>query len=272
MLSLSNSLSRTRYGILDADAAAYVAAVESALGSSITFTQRRAIDTFIKGEKAASRYTLLKRLYLPIWGQAAANAIDMISLTSGTFNGGVTHGAGYMQGNGSTGYFNMGVSPSTLGLSTGSALTCSLVYEIAGAGNIINIGTYDGTTVIASENSAGGIQNYYPGFTGPTLSVLRADQAGIESFSRLSTTSGQIKLRKTAGVSSSSVYTTLVTGDPPASNLYGLAYNNNGAAGFHSFAKIGCLCVGLGTSAVNVDGFTLSLKNLWETTTGLTLP
>ena len=76
----------------DADADAYISAIRTA-GASVTAAQRDYINDFIRAEKIAARWDSIKRLYLPICGVAAANAICLRSLTSGTFVGSVTHTA-----------------------------------------------------------------------------------------------------------------------------------------------------------------------------------
>jgi len=99
---------------LDPDARLYIAAVEAVLPSNNIATAlpnasnpKRIISDFIKAEKAASRWTLHKRIYLPIYANAAASAVDIVSQTSGEFTlSGVTHAAGYVQGDGTSGYFD----------------------------------------------------------------------------------------------------------------------------------------------------------------------
>jgi len=88
--SLAKSLARQLAPASAAPEASYVAALRAA-GATVTSTQQAAISTFISGEIAAGRWSKHKRLYFPIWGLAAANAICMKSLISGTFSGSVTH-------------------------------------------------------------------------------------------------------------------------------------------------------------------------------------
>lgn len=57
----------------------------------MTAPQVAAISTFISGEIAAGRWSKHKRIYFPVWQLAAANAICMKSLLSGTFSGNVGH-------------------------------------------------------------------------------------------------------------------------------------------------------------------------------------
>ena len=75
---------------IDADASAYIQALAAA-GVTATPTQTSAIDSFIVSQKSANRWTKIKRLYFPIWQNAAANAICMKSLANGTFVGSFTH-------------------------------------------------------------------------------------------------------------------------------------------------------------------------------------
>jgi len=268
MLSLSNSLSRTRYGILDADAAAYVAAVESALGSSITFTQRRAIDTFIKGEKAASRYTLLKRLYLPIWGQAAANAIDMISLTSGTFNGTVTHAAGYVQGNGSTGYFNAG-TPAAAGISGASRMIFDIMLTDTSVLHGMQNGAFDGFYLLDLGATAYGSA----ASAASEVSGALAGAPGVLLMSQTITSARGLYCRKTAGFSTLGSNATLdATALPNFSMFFAGAFNNNGSAANFNNVQSGAFGCGEGLDSSGATSFTLALKTLWETTTGLVLP
>ena len=61
-----------------------------------------------------------------VHGVAAANAIDLAHpATSGTFSGGVTHAAGYVQGDGISGSFDTASSPASNGMSLSSL---SLAY------------------------------------------------------------------------------------------------------------------------------------------------
>jgi hypothetical protein len=53
-----------------------------------------------------------------------------------------------------------------------------------------------------------------------------------------------------------------------------MANNNNGTVGTFSptAARFGAYGMGLGLTAAHAESFSLALKNLWETSTGLTLP
>jgi len=252
---------------LDPDAKAYINAVQTALGTSITGTQKNAINDFIVGEKAASRYTLLKRLYLPIWGQAAANAIDMISLTSGTFNGGVTHGAGFVQSNGTTGYFDSATSPSDISLDMTGATMFRLIYEAVTGNNYIGtisgsdgfwLGS-NGTNCIAIIGAVAGIS-------------VANDERGILLTSRTSTTQFSLYARNSGGFSTVGSDPTLDTGGlPNADILLSGARLNVTPQVWSDTSKDGLYGLADGMNSTVAENFTLHLKNLWEGCTSLSL-
>ena len=264
---------------LDPDAAAYIAAVTAA-GATVTGAQRTAIDTFYLAAKAGGYYTSLKRLYLPIWGVAAANAIDMIGLTSGTFNGGVTHGAGFVQGNGTTGNFSLGVAPSGLGITTASGSLFALVKQesalvgdrsFIGAMNSVATGIgqvqiYENVTVClaaVTRSVGGGLVN-----GGVTIS----NPVGVLVVNRNSATVIKIHKRTTSGFVSLTG-STFSTADVTTSLITAMAVGTLGATNHFSDAQLGVYGAGIKlTDDTTVSNFTLALKTLWETATGLTLP
>lgn len=256
---------------LDADAAAYIALIEAA-GAAPDAAQKTTISDFYVAAKAEGYYTSLKRLYLPIWGAAAANAIDMITGASGTFNGGVTHGAGFVQGNGSTGYFDFGVSPATLGLTTSSAMIGTLKKS---ASSVIGIpiGSSESTPTnlfIVCINDA--TLNTANQNAGDSLSEAMSPISGIILNNRTTNTVISRDRRITAGYSTAAGSTTAATLGPPIGNIYALARNNDGAAANHDNAEYGLFVAATGLSQPNSQAFTTHAKNLWESCTGLTLP
>ena len=272
-LSLSYSLGRSMvYTRGDADANAYIAAVEGA-GVSVSATQRGAIDDFYVAAKADSYYTSLKRLYLPIWASAAANAIDMIGLTSGTFNGTVTHSAGYVQGDGSTGYFNTNIAPSAVsGLSTSTAYTFGLLKtELPNLGNIgrsRNSASQDWNLVRLTGNLSSSIM---ANIDGSGLLGIATTFTGILSGSRVDGTRFNARRISASRTSLGSV-TDGNFGSVPTFDYYFMAGNSAGTAVGFSTTEFGSFGFGLGLTDTQDNAFTLALKNLWETCTGLTLP
>ena len=255
----------------DADALAYVAAVRAA-GGTVSGAQQTAINTFYVDAKAGSYYTSLKRLYLPIWGVAAANAIDMIGLTSGTFNGSVTHASGYVQGNGSTGYFDIGASPISIGANNGSIHLHALLIA-GGTGACGCIGSDDGSgsrSIIYARQDINDIYFQHANAATEIVNPATAPQ-GIVSAGWLSG-SGFVAQRRASGRT-----VTTTSGSPAGTispvNFYAMAHNITGIGPAYFVTQgMGAWGCGMGLSSANDATFTLALKNLWEQTSGLTLP
>jgi hypothetical protein len=254
---------------LDPDARAYIAAVKAA-GGAVSGGQRSAINTFYKTGKIAGWYSSLKRSYLPIWEVAAANAIDMIGRTSGTFVGGVTHGAGFVQGDGTTGYFAFSSTPSADSITATSNLQYMLVKQVEtgvatvaqGTGTSFRFRRASGSSSLATINSA-------------TLSVCsvnmnRVSQVGIFVGSRIAAADHAQYQRLTSGFNT--LATDVVTNTTTAVPTTAYTAMAQGGAGAFFDAQLGAYGYGLGLSSADTTAFTLALKNLWESTTGLTLP
>ena len=275
--SLAHQLGK-RSGGLDPDAKAYIAAVETA-GASVNATQKAAINTFVKTGKSDGWYSSIKRLYLPIWSSSAPNAICMTSLTSGTFNGTVTHAAGYVQGNGSTGYFNMGISPSALGLTTGSSGAVILIKSpmtTAGTRAHMSCGNTAGSSTFGLQVPAGTSLRFSNGaYINPAANVdavyAGTSQEGIIAGLRFGGVTS-LRHRLTAGVSQLAADTEANAGVIPVNNLFGMAWNVNNSAANFTDAEYGAFATHAGISDADSDAMTLALKNLWETCTSLSLP
>jgi hypothetical protein len=266
--------SNTASSVYDANASSFINAVVST-GATVTGAQITAINSFYVTAKSQGYYSSIKRLYLPIWGVAAANAIDMISLTSGTFFGGVTHGSGYIQGNGSTGYFDTGTSstPPLLGMNNSNAALMVLMTNASGTS--IPIGSR--TPSISANNrfqinTFGLTQSAMPTNTSGGVNMPDSDLDGIFIAGLTATNSRYLHRRRTAGVTlvtSSTNDTETLSTDRP----FILARNSGGTADlFNSAIRVGV--AGFGTAIQQDDAANLStnIKSLWETCTGLTLP
>jgi hypothetical protein len=257
----------------DADALAYIAAVEGT-GTSVSATQKTAINDFYVAAKADSYYTSLKRLYLPIWASAAPNAIDMIGLTSGTFNGTVTHSAGYVQGDGSTGYFEppTGSEYGNLGLSNSSASIFYLALD-----ETVKTQAFHGLAGSGTERFAIGVPAtlatmfLHPDSAPATLVQFAGQRSGIFVGSSTATDSRTLLRTSSSGFTRGS-NTVSNTSTPPNIVPFFMARNNNGSPGLYTNSKFGLFGVGLGLSSTDDENYSLALKNLWETCTGLTLP
>lgn len=262
----------TSVWVPDPDAMSYVSRVQAA-GATVDGAQLSALDTFYKSAKADSYYTSLKRLYLPIWEVAAANAICMISGTSGTFNGSVTHAAGYVQGNGSTGYFDIGATLDSLTTTTSSGFIVLNTLADA-AGDRAMFGAFDGVSSTRVYDGIGAGIRYFD-FTNATggrqSSATNLRDTGVCSFHVTGTTQ-RSRTRKTSGITYSASETVGSLSAIPTVNLFFMAQNSNGPAALFTAGRFGVFSVADGMSDAVDASCTLALKTLWETCTGLTLP
>jgi len=255
----------------DADATAYISAIRTA-GATVTADQRDYINDWFRGEKIASRWDSIKRFYLPIWGVAAANAICLRSLTSGTFVGSVTHGAGFVLSDTTTGYMDTNVGLTTLGLSLSSYHFAGLYKASSAKANSNLFGSQSGGNVNRMFITGTTMTADLSGLLGrATGTVASGDRLGIFTFSGAAS-NRFLKRRKTSGVSTLGSTTTTITAQPNNLNVAFLARNNSGAIDSFCGEEIGAFSIGLELTDAQDDAYSLALKNLWEGTTGLTLP
>jgi hypothetical protein len=256
---------------LDPDAAAYIALITAAgadlgLLNEEAITKKAISDSIIE-RKDLHLWELERRFYMPIWGIAAANAICMRSLTSGTFVGGVTHGAGFVQGNGSTGYFDLGVTASALGQTTSSMYLAGLLLDALGASE----------EVLGSRNSAS--QEFRHTTISNTVSRSVCGSVGVNGtaaprgiYSTSRTAAHLRQYQRVAGERTQiAETTTAAAGTIPTGNLFGSAANISGSASQFCNKRIGSLVAGAGLTDAQDSAFTANLKTLWETCTVLSL-
>lgn len=256
---------------LDPDAAAYIALVKAAgvddahlasIGLPSWKAISQALNAWFEGEKYALRWGSIRRCYFRIWGNHVANSICMRTLGSSSFVGGVTHSGGYVEGNGTSGYFRYGASGLSIGLSaTSGAIFAGCMTSGAGL-----VGEYN-----FSIDSGGSGRRLQWGASKPSTS---ATPTGIFLGTRNSGTTTLYR-RSSSGFSAIASNST-APGAVYASEMIALAWNNGGGTIIPVYYSTGrqfvdgVLDVGMDSSSAGA--FTLSLKTLWETCTGLTLP
>jgi len=259
---------------LDIDARAYINAVVAA-GATVSGAQKSAINTFFETGKADGWYSSLKRMYLPIWAAAAPNAIDMVSGTSGTFNGTVTHGAGFFKADGSTGYFDMGESPDSLGVSHGNEaygvmyLAQSTIHPSGLLGSLT-----------ASSSPTNRVE--LPWITSSSAR-LRLRQSNVTTGNATVavrhywvTSSGSLSSRfaqffNGGATILSTTNTTAETLTTNNNNIFVSAINSSGSATLFSNAEIAQVFVAVNETESQLQKLTLAGQTLWETLTGQTL-
>jgi hypothetical protein len=256
---------------MDADAAAYIAAVEGD-GITVTATQKSALDAFYKTGKSDGWYSSIKRMYLPIWANATPNERCMVSGTSGTFAGTVAHEAGYVQGDRSTGYFNTGVNQAGVEIDNATALMGVLVSQadtVNNAANFIGVQNVSCTRLYKQTNTE--FRGEHPSTSVSSQLKLSSASVGILTMSATANNYRRLSKRITAGVTSIT-NTDTNTAANRAENIYVLARNVSNTPSSFTDACIGSAFLGTGMSDGITDDFTLALKTLWETCTGLSLP
>ena len=256
---------------LDANARAYINAIVAA-GATVNNTQRNAINNFYKTGKSQGWYGQLKRMFLPIWGIAAPNATGMISGSSGTFNGTVTHASGYVQGDGSTGYFNFGSIMSNDGLTFDNGLIFALCKQGPSAS-----GSYIGASLTANNFQlirASTTSNIQGRYTNTSVNINGGNaMTGILTLCSQANNLRSFRRRASTGASSLGTSSTETSSFSLANfNCYAMARNSAGSLSEPMNAQLGSYGYSLKMSDSDTDLFTLAIKNLWETCTGLALP
>ena len=258
-----NFWARPISGLASGPEAAYIAALTAA-GATVTAPQRAAISTFMSGEIAAGRWDKMKRLYFPVWGSPAANAICMKSLTSCTFNGAFTHASGYIQG-GTNKYISLGTTLDGLGISPGSHYFAGLFKTAISSNNkamlfsdlLISYGEEDLRVTVGAQSFVDG-NSFSP-----------SDMFGVISYGAQTTLASRYcRLRKASGVTIAAVQGGTLTGSFEVTNITFLGTTTS------SYWDGQCAALTLGTymSAADDTAYTAALETLWETCTGLTLP
>jgi hypothetical protein len=275
--SLSNRLSSNVSGI-DPDARAYIAAVEAVLpGNSIetalpnASNPKRIISDFIKTEKTASMWSMHKWLNLTIFNNSAASSIDMVALNVGQFAlSGVNHAAGYVQGNGLSGYFDTLINWNTFATVNDATIgTINLAGTSLTARSSIGVGLTNANAItVASQNSSSVPQCAWAG-AGVILGTIGT--SGIQMASRSGGVTRMIR-RSASGIiegTNSNVLTGTVANLPIA-----LMARRDAALVWSQWsdARIGGGVISLGMSSTQLADYSLRLKNLYESLTGLTLP
>lgn len=284
--ALWNNAGTPAFSAAHANTTAYISAVDLAMGGSVSDEHISLIDRFVRREETAGRDVLHHRLYLPIWGDAAANAIPLWnSANAGSFSGGVTHGSGFVEGDG-TGYFNSLSKLDALGITMASGYFWGLMYadhssttgSIAGVGgNTINQIIYreSADDVIdiqygrGSSDVYGDPDNYKRKVLLSPIGVLAMAREGGDLYlaNRTANNYEQVYTETRADVGSIDV-------NP---YLFFMAHNNTTAEApvvpsGHSRAKFGGFGISSGLTPDQSEDFTRNIKELWEGLTGLSLP
>jgi hypothetical protein len=261
---------------LDSDALAWIDAVIAAGGTlfaSESATRRLVSDFFtaLKTDGTGNLYEKIGRIYFPVWQVAAANAICAKSLTSGTFVGTVTHGEGFVQGDGSTGYFDTGVSAPTLGMTASSAWHGFLAKVASSLDPTVVMGARTSASSVINFSRSGSDLRTTFGNDGLLSSALTVAH-GIISANRNATNRAMYQ-RLSGGRTQIAADSTAANGSLPAITLNYMNFNRTDGAPVYSNAEFGSVFLGNQYVPTEQDeAFTLILKDFYESLTGITLP
>jgi len=260
--------------------AAYVAALTAA-GATVTAPQQAALSTFISGEIAAGRWDGIKRLYFPVWGTAAANAICMKSCTVGTFIGSIDHGAGYAKPSNSSSGMRTNTSLPDIGVTKESWHFAALFQEFG-----LSDGAIWGRDINADFGALADFQSVE--IDGDNFDVYANTIFRVSNRTHISNnaipvlfsifgTANTVNIKNRNSNSVGSVYSSSIGGstntvDFVDGNFIVMAsqFNDNPHLAF--LAKYGAFSFGNTMSDAQDTAYTLALKTLYETVTNLTLP
>lgn len=184
----------------DAATTAWASAVVTA-GGSVGTTERGYVDTFIKGLKTDSLWTLMDRIWVHTLSGLSLQQgrVDLVANVSLTKTGTITEGSSGATGDATTGFFDTGFNPSTAGGNFAQNSHSILQYfsnnrtAAGGASDAkISIAAYDGTNYIQFLPMAGA----------GTPSVF---DTGNLLFTGVTTTQGQLLYTRT-GASATAFY------------------------------------------------------------------
>ena len=247
----------------------YLTAVEAA-GRTPTSGEEEAIDTFVRGIVTQGFWNKLDRIHLFLWGDEDANAIDLKTLGSGTWEGAgsITHGSKYAQGDGTTNYFDLGVSPSSLSISVSSYYLGSHIISLGGGARraigarngdsqILLLGTGDGPPKLELRGMQNASERLLP-------SVTSSLRAGIISGGR---NNGTQYINRRSGASVTNVDSQAEaspSGTVPSVNLFAMCYNNNGTPTQFQSQQIGAVWVGSDMDSDDDEAFTELYQDLYS--------
>jgi len=265
-------------GGFDTDAASYLALL-SGDGVIVSELQASAINSFYVTGKSEGWYSDLKRMYLPIFGAAAPNAICLVSGTSGTFNGPMTHGSGFVTGNGTSTYFDVGATPSAMGITTGDAFLMRGIHTSPAGSLHSGFGVADDSTAaslamlnFASTHASAGTTYFrHPtSASAVTLTGQGSEYRGIYIGSS-TLTSARFLLRRRSGGTTVVSNTTLAATAIKDLSPYCMARRLSGGLNTPSPGSEFAWAFGTGMTEAQAGDFTAALETMWETCTGLTL-
>ena len=282
----SDTASTADVAIIEADALAWIEAEEAA-GATFNASQKSAISVFYATQKASGVWAKMRFLYPTWFGAEARNAIDMVEQRIALFPNGMSHSAGYIQGTGANQYMDTqyaitGANPITNLCTMGVLCLQAQTSDVPNRGTIMMTNNNPTTDTIALAHGSA--------VSGPTFTrtgnasavdggLTPANQTGFLIGSQTGNGSDTFLAarRNTAGYTLlNDISANNVTSSSLKSIICLVKYQNNSdvlnSAHYNTLGRYGCFFLADGLNSSEISSFTLALKTLYETLTGLTIP
>jgi hypothetical protein len=236
---------------------AYFAALKTN-GVTATLHQQRSFDNFVRAGKLGGWLSTIQRLFLPVWGVAAANAVDaVLPSRSGTWVGTVSHANKCATG--TTGALDSTWTPSTSGTTwpnIGIMLqTTTLLSEPA-----VLCGGPGGTgqTQMDQYDNVRTLFNIGASASGQIVAAYTTDQL-LYGYGLTNNTKNLVT--STNGVAGKRDSNAIVDGDYPSLPMYFMA-SNLGAVSLPSARGFGAMGI---THGVNTDAMAVAVASAVNT-------
>lgn len=245
-------------------------------GATVPTAKRSAINRLFTSLEENGWLSKLIDLRFPAWGAATPNSLNWITLTNGTFNGGITHETGGFRGNGTSGYLQTTTNPSTSILTNANEMLGALIYQAATTTDrreIISaqIGSDNCFNIFTQSNELRSRLNNLTSSNGQTVGTLTTANAVGVLLAKYDGVARTIQQRRTSGFSTlASVASATTYGNLPNLNIAIGANNLNGTIGQFSNAGLGAIFIS--QAIADTEAFSLLIAQTWEALTGLTLP
>jgi hypothetical protein len=142
-------------------------------GVTATLHQQRAFDNFVRIGKLGGWLSGIQRLFIPVWGSNAANAVDAILPSrSGTWVGTVNPTGKAATGDGTTGYLDMVCNTATTGMNTGQFWMA--VHQLAGGVGMSRTEIPIGGAISPAQHTVARYSNLAVLTSGTTLPLTQA--------------------------------------------------------------------------------------------------
>lgn len=255
----------TATSIYDADADDYFSRV-AATGFTITTTQKGWINDFVVGSKSDGYWTAIFNCGFLFWGNAAANAVPLKNVSPNiVWNGTLTHASGGVSTDGTSGYGDLGFTPSATQTLYNTHMGVYQRVSVASGGAPdfgcrVSNGQAEYLVVRTSTTARYGA--YSTSATNGNTSASGTNGLGLLIGVRNSNVDARIYLR---GNQIGNINTATCTTTLPNINAYVVGYNNAGTPNFTSSSfQYAFWTVGASLTSTQVANYNTRLETLMD--------